>query len=145
MEDNKKLEILRRWTCADLSFLLLKEENVKKRNSARRALFCRAGYLLFRVILLERESAGTLTLFQNSVEEQVLQDSLNYHPKRTNVSYVEKAVMSTVTLDVWVATLIRFLVAEEERGGYRQKSTPTHKEEWRRLPQSIYMAVLKTL
>lgn len=58
--------------------------------------------------------------FCNEVEKQLLQDFLQYNPKRKNGSYVEGILMSITKLGDWVATMVRYLPEREKLGGHRQ-------------------------
>lgn len=57
-------------------FCSSRKVNVRKtRQCWKSGLRCGAEWLLFTVFWLERESAETLTMFQNKVERQLLRDS----------------------------------------------------------------------
>lgn len=50
-----------------------------------------------------------------------MQDFLRYNRRLKDGSYVEGIIMSIVTLDSCVATVIRYILDKKKRGGDRQK------------------------
>lgn len=72
---------------------------------------------------VEKISAGggseTLTCLWNDVAGQMLQILLGYDPKRNDGSYMKGTILSSATLDIWVATTVQCLANKKKRGIYR--------------------------
>lgn len=59
------------------------------------------------------DSAETLTLFQNDVERQVMQEFNGYEPKREDGSYVEGTIVPIFRLESLVETVLCCLLKTE--------------------------------
>lgn len=46
---------------------------------------------------------------------------MDYQPKRKDETFTDVTIMSNSGMDVWVATMVRWLVEKEKHGGLRQK------------------------
>lgn len=82
------------------------------------------------------DSAETLTLLGNAVEEQALWDVLGYNTRRNNGNYVEEIITSVARLDDRVVTVVRYLLKSEKRGAHCQGEYANSTEGRWRLQQS---------
>lgn len=59
-----------------------------------------------------------LMLFSDNVAREVLREFLPYDLKKNGESHLERTIMLISKLDVWMATVVSYLVKKKKTAGY---------------------------